>query len=127
VTVEPATLRFRTDPDLLRHVLGNLVRNSVEAAIAGGETKVNVAASLTPDEVVVAVEDNGPGIPEGTMDKVFESFYTTKSFGTGLGLPIARSLTAALGGQLLLRARKGGGTRAEVHLPAAGAYSVTEV
>jgi two-component system sensor histidine kinase HydH len=127
VTVEPATLRFRTDPDLLRHVLGNLVRNSVEAANAGGETKVNVAASLTPDEVVVAVEDNGPGIPEGTMDKVFESFYTTKSFGTGLGLPIARSLTAALGGQLLLRVRKGGGTRAEVHLPAAGAYSVTEV
>ena len=123
--VESAPLRFRTDPDLLRHVLGNLVRNSAEAAITG--VTVNVAASLARDEVVIAVEDNGPGIPEDAMQKVFESFYTTKPFGTGLGLPIARSLTAALGGQLLLRVRDGGGTRAEVRLPAARAHYVTEV
>jgi signal transduction histidine kinase len=127
VNVQPAKLHFRTDPDLLRHVLGNLVRNSVEAAIAGSEAIVNIAASLAHDEVVIAVEDNGPGIPEDTMERVFESFYTTKSFGTGLGLPIARSLTAALGGKLVLRPRDGGGTRAEVRLPAAGAHHVAEV
>ena len=82
-------------------------------------------AKRTADAVLIVVKDNGPGIPEQDKSKVFESFYTTKSFGTGLGLPIARSLTAALGGQLELRSLDGG-TRAEVRLPAARAEEVME-
>ena len=112
-----APIQFRTDPDLLRHVLANLVRNATEATAGVADAFVDVWASAPDSTVLIVVEDNGPGIPEGEQDRVFESFYTTKSFGTGLGLPIAKSLTAALGGELLLRPREGGGTRAELRLP----------
>jgi two-component system sensor histidine kinase HydH len=122
VRVERASLRLRTDPELLRHVLGNLTRNAVEAAA----TTVRIGATVAADAIVITVEDNGQGIPGAIMDRVFESFYTTKSFGTGLGLPIAKSLTAALGGSLVLRPRDGGGTQAQLRLPAAGAPKLME-
>ena len=123
VHVQPAALRFRTDPDLLNHVLVNLVRNAVEA----DAVNVQVNARLTPDALVITIEDDGCGIPEHAIDKVFESFYTTKSFGTGLGLPIALTLTNALGGTVRFRRRHGTGTLAEVRLPATGAAEVAEV
>lgn len=122
VRIDSSTLRLRTDPELLRHVLTNLARNAVEATAA----TVKVAVCGLPDTVLITVEDDGPGIPQKAMEKVFESFYTTKAFGTGLGLPIASSLTAALGGSLLLRHRDGGGTVAEVRLPSARAGTVME-
>jgi signal transduction histidine kinase len=125
VRIDPAAISFRTDPDLLSHVLSNLIRNAVEAVGPGQQAEVHVCATLSAGEVIIAVEDNGPGIPERAKSKVFESFYTTKSFGTGLGLPIARSLTVALGGQLELRGVQRG-TRAEVRLPAACAPEVME-
>ena len=125
VCIGAAAITLRTDPDLLRHVLANLVRNSVEAVGPGQAAEVRVEAKRTAGAVLIAVEDNGPGIPEQDTNKVFESFYTTKSFGTGLGLPIARSLTAALGGRLELRSVDRG-TRAEVRLPAAGAEELME-
>jgi two-component system sensor histidine kinase HydH len=125
VRIEPAAIPFRTDPALLGHVLSNLIRNAIEAVGPGGQAEVRVEAILTSDTVVIAVEDDGPGIPEQDRTKVFESFYTTKSFGTGLGLPIAKSLTTALGGQLELRHVQRG-TRAEIRLPAPGAQRVME-
>ena len=125
VRIDSAAISFRTDADLLRHVLGNLIRNAVEAIGPGQMAEVYVEATRNADTVVIVVEDNGPGIPEQDKIKVFDSFYTTKSFGTGLGLPIARSLTAALGGQLELRSVVRG-TRAEVRLPLTGGEMAME-
>jgi two-component system sensor histidine kinase HydH len=122
VSIEPASVRFSTDPDLLRHVLGNLIKNAVEA----GAACVNATARMDGDALVITVEDNGPGIPADSLDKVFESFFTTKAFGTGLGLSIAKSLTAALGGTLALSARDSRGISAEVRLSATGAQTYTE-
>jgi len=109
-------IRLRTDPGLLRQVLSNLIRNSCEAMADDPAGWVKVSAVATGRDLLIAVEDNGPGIPDAQRGKVFESFYTTKSFGTGLGLPIARSLTGALGGVFTLTPRNGGGMRAEVLL-----------
>lgn len=116
VQIDGKPLRFRSDAEILRQVLGNLIRNAVEAIGADPGGWVRVSAEAAGNTVVLAVEDNGPGIPEGCADKVFESFFTTKSFGTGLGLSICRSLTEALGGTLELKRRPGGGVRAEVRL-----------
>ncbi len=118
-------LRFKTDPDLLKTALLNLVRNAVEALDwQGGEIRLE---ALRPRRggLILAVEDDGPGIPEEARPHLFEPFYTTKAFGTGLGLPIARKLAEALGGQLRLVARQPRGTRAELILPGAETELVT--
>lgn len=112
--------RLRTDPDLLKQALMNLIRNAVEAleGAEGGEVRV----SLTPGPrggAVIAVEDNGPGIPEHIRGKLFQPFHTTKAFGTGLGLSIARKLAESLGGELRLEPAAPHGTRAELALPRA--------
>jgi signal transduction histidine kinase len=115
--IDSGPIRFRSDAGLLLHVLRNLVRNA-EDAVAGNPTgSVDVSAAIRGNSVLISVEDNGPGIPKDSEKKVFDSFYTTKPFGTGLGLPIARTLAEALQGDLKLKPRPGGGVRAEVCLP----------
>ncbi len=118
IAVEPAACRFRTDPDLLRRALLNLVRNAVEAAAETPDAAVRVAmAGYAGGGAVVSVEDNGPGIPDKVRRRLFEPFHTTKASGTGLGLSITRKLAEALGGRLELRAAAPRGTRAELIFP----------
>ena len=59
--------------------------------------------------VEVAVTDSGPGVPPEVIDKVFDPFYTTKSGGLGMGLPISRSIIEAHGGRLWAEHARGGG------------------
>jgi len=127
IDIASSPVRFRTDPQMLRQVLTNLIRNSCEALSERQDGLVQVTLEVSHDDVVICVDDNGPGIPEEQREKVFESFYTTKSFGTGLGLPIAGSLSAALGGAFSLKPRPGGGLRAEVRLPGAALPQANEV
>jgi signal transduction histidine kinase len=65
----------------------------------------------------VSILDRGPGIPPDTRERVFEPFYTTKSGGTGLGLPVVKRLMDLQGGSITLGDREGGGTAAEITLP----------
>jgi len=64
--------------------------------------------------IVWRVEDEGPGIEE--IDKVFKPFYTTKPYGTGLGLPLARRFMRNLGGDVKVRNRPEGGTLVEIYV-----------
>jgi signal transduction histidine kinase len=110
--------RFQTDPDLLKQALLNLVRNSVEALEETGGGEVRLKASRgSGGGLVIAVEDNGPGLPEQVRARLFEPFQTTKASGTGLGLSIARKLVAALGGRLELTPLNPHGTRAQLVFP----------
>jgi signal transduction histidine kinase len=68
--------------------------------------------------VHVAVEDNGPGIPDELRDRLFRPFVSQTGGGTGLGLAIARELSVALGGRLDLETEVGRGSRFELVLPA---------
>lgn len=115
---QPAAWRFRTDPDLLKQALLNLVRNSIEALSETPGGEVRLAASHQPGSgLIISVEDNGPGIPEPLRGKLFEPFQTTKASGTGLGLSITRKLAAALGGRLELAPVNPHGTRARLVFP----------
>ncbi len=114
--VSAADLALRTDPELLKQILLNLLRNGVEAArgTAGAHVTLEVAAA---GEVVFTVSDSGPGFTAEAERHLFEPFFTTKAMGTGLGLSISRKLAELLGGRLTAANGAGGGARLELHLP----------
>ena len=106
-------------PDDLRRALVNLVDNAVRHA----RTSVEVEAAATADGVLVAVHDDGAGIPEAERDRVFERFTRLDEArdrdegGSGLGLAIVRELVRAHGGEVRLGDTPGGGLRVELTLP----------
>lgn len=108
----------RLDPAKIRQVLVNLVQNAGEAMGEGGG-RVTVRATTVPQgDVVLAVEDDGPGIPPAEVPRLFEPFYTTKFTGTGLGLTISKSLVEQHGGRMEVDSEPGRGTTFFVFLPA---------
>jgi signal transduction histidine kinase len=115
-------LRVRADVDLVRQVLVGLLVNAVEAAGRNGE--INLDAQSGDGVVEIAVADSGPGVPTELRTRIFEPFFTTRARGTGLGLPIARQIVEAHGGKLEVGARRGGGARFVVRLPAAPATAI---
>jgi signal transduction histidine kinase len=111
-------LEVRGDEDLLERGFENLVRNAADAAEAGGG-HVEVTAELAEDQVLVRVEDDGPGLPPGHPEDG-RPFFTTKPGGLGLGLPIARKVLLLHGGHLSLGNREPRGVTARVSLPVGG-------
>jgi len=116
---------FEGDADRLRQVLMNLVGNAVKFTTRG---HVLVSVHVTPDRaasplVRVAVSDTGIGIPEGTLERLFEKFTqadmsTTRRYGgTGLGLAISKSLVQLMGGRIDAVSRQGEGSTFTVLLP----------
>ena len=118
ILVTEGSIRFRTDAALLTQALLNLVRNATEAVPTNeaGEVRVEAGTSEKGD-VVIKVNDTGPGIPAGVRSRLFEPFVTTKTFGTGLGLAITRKLVRSLGGELEIASGPRGGTTAAIRLP----------
>jgi len=105
--------RIVADKDKLVQVFLNLCKNAVEAMSDGGTLEIR--CRVADDNVLVEVSDTGAGLPEG-MD-VFELFKTTKTQGTGLGLPVVRQIVAAHGGSVEARNRDAGGASFAVSLP----------
>ena len=116
-----------TAPDRLDHVvrpvaLRRALRNLVENAIRYGG-RADVALRAGPDDIVIEVDDSGPGIPEDRLEDVFEPFVrlegsrSVETGGVGLGLSTARSIVRAHGGELTLANRPEGGLRAVIRLP----------
>lgn len=121
VEVEGEFGRAAVDAALLRRALVNLIRNAAEAATSGGSGRVVVRGESTPEGAVVAVEDDGPGVPEGEASKVFVPFYSTKESGTGLGLALVAKIAALHGGAVSVeRSARLGGARFVLSLSAAG-------
>jgi signal transduction histidine kinase len=104
------------DPERLRQVLLNLVRNSIEAMPEGGTLAVRTRAA--PDGVEIDVEDTGVGFADEAP--IFDAFFTTKPTGTGLGLSIVHRIVADHRGTIRVRSRPGH-TCFTVTLPAAAA------
>jgi PAS domain S-box-containing protein len=97
----------------LQQVILNLVMNAIEAMNSVGDRArqlVITTRKIHRDEVQVTVEDSGTGIDPQTIDKIFDSFYTTKPGGMGMGLSICRSIVQNHGGRLWATANDGPGT-----------------
>lgn len=110
----PSLPLVHVDREKITQVLLNLAKNAVEAmSEAGGVLRLR--GRHEDAYVVVEVADDGGGIPEGI--DVFEPFATTKCYGTGLGLPVAKQIVAAHGGELDYRSEPGRGTTFRLRLP----------
>jgi len=107
---------FAADPDLLEDVLTNLVRNAADAMQGGGRIALSFARE--GNDVLMQVDDDGPGIPERIRETLFRPFVSTKSGGTGLGLALARKIVEAHGGTIEAHQSPLGGARFEIRLPA---------
>jgi two-component system, NtrC family, sensor histidine kinase HydH len=105
------------DAERLRQVMMNLTLNALEAAPKGG--RVRVTARAVDRDVVLAVDDSGPGIPPENAERIFEPFFTTKAAGSGLGLPIVHAIVTQHGGSIGYEKSPLGGTRFWVRLPRA--------
>ncbi|MGB2716541.1 MAG: ATP-binding protein [Vicinamibacterales bacterium] len=108
-------LVVRADAEMLRAALLNLLLNACQA----GGSSIEVVSSVAGDRCRIAVLDRGSGIPDEVLEHVFDTFYTTKKSGTGLGLPIVKRLMELQDGTIALRARSEGGTMAEITIPLA--------
>ncbi len=115
----PARLTVQGRLLALKRVFANLVGNAVKYGAAA-----RVALGVEGALAIVTIEDDGPGLPPDELERVFEPFYRVEDSrnretgGTGLGLPIARNILRAHGGDVVLGNRQGGGARATVTLPA---------
>jgi len=119
---EGAFVDLPGDEALLRQALLNLVRNAAES-VRGVAEHPQVTISGTMEELAgrkwqrICVSDNGPGIPEHDLPKIFLPFYTTKSEGTGLGLAVVQKVALQHGGSIEARNRQGGGAEFMLWLP----------
>lgn len=113
--------RVQVDAARLSQVVLNLLKNGLEAMTDGGtltvRTRTRYGRSGSP-EVEIAVTDTGVGIAREDMDHLFIPFFTTKTEGTGLGLPICERIVEAHGGELDVTSRPGHGSTFLVRLPA---------
>ncbi len=120
--VASAPARLSIDPARMRQVLGNLMANALQHTPRGGH--VRLAARQEAGAAVLEVEDDGAGIPAEALPHIFERFYradpsrSEEEGGSGLGLPIARSLVEAHGGTIDAHSRQGEGTTFTIRLPA---------
>jgi two-component system sensor histidine kinase TtrS len=103
----------------LEEVLLNLLQNAVDATEGVAEGKVLVRATSANGMVEVSVADNGVGLDDDAMSRLFETFFTTKSLGLGLGLSVSRNIIESHGGRLWAEQMQGGGARFHFTLPVA--------
>ncbi len=128
VDIAPDVPELLADPQQLRQLFTNLMTNAIEAMTPGGH--VDVRASLVPGDaepsspgqplsaqVKIEVRDNGPGISEDDLERIFNPFFTTKPQGTGLGLSIVRKVVDAHDGIIDATSAPGRGTTFRVTLP----------
>lgn len=113
---------FWGDATQIQQVFVNLLHNAMQAVDArNGVIRISTTATRSADRLTIDVVDNGPGIDPRHADEIFEPFFTTKSSGgTGLGLPTARRIVKAHGGELVLLKSHRGVTVFRVVLPCSG-------
>jgi PAS domain S-box-containing protein len=128
---EPITLerRFRAsgvlaavDAEQFERVIINLTSNAVQAMIGDAPTtkagRILVATEFLADQVQISIQDAGPGIAAEVLPHVFEPLFTTKSFGTGLGLPTVKQIVEGHGGTISIDSVLGRGTTVRICLSA---------
>ena len=111
------------DKDRLRRAVINVFENAYEALGEGAvdspvcEQLVVLYTGESHHRIEIVIEDNGPGIPADVLPRIFEPLYSTKGFGMGLGLPVARQIMELHGGGIEIETEEGCGTRVCLWLP----------
>jgi two-component system, sporulation sensor kinase E len=114
-SLSPSVPSLRIDPRYIKQALLNLIKNAVAAMPGGGVLRVETVRA--GEDVQVRISDTGTGISEQIMDKIFEPYFTTKPFGTGLGLTIVFKIVKEHFGDISVTSRVGEGTTVTLSLP----------
>jgi len=123
---DPGLPLMRLPPAPLEQALHNLIDNALDAMEHTGG-RLDIGAKVRGENVEIAVRDTGPGIDAGVMPRIFEPFFSTKEVGkgAGLGLSIAYSIAASLGGQVTAQSAPGQGAAFVLRLPLPAAATAT--
>jgi two-component system, NtrC family, sensor histidine kinase HydH len=108
---------LKADPDMLYRAMLNLFVNAIQSMKGGGALYVNIWEA--EDRVLLGIGDNGCGISEENMRRIFNPFFTTKGRGSGLGLSIVKKIIEGHGGSIWLKSQEGVGTKVMIELPLA--------
>jgi nitrogen fixation/metabolism regulation signal transduction histidine kinase len=108
VDVVPESLEVYADRQLLDQVLVNLVKNAADAMQGAKSRKLRLSGKMDFGRVLLRIRDNGPGIPEETMDQIFVPFFTTKKDGSGIGLGLSRQIMTAHQGEIVVESDRSG-------------------
>jgi signal transduction histidine kinase len=128
-TLGLGNLEVPFDPSRLRRAVINLMNNACEAMVGTGDDpsrfntahpRLEISSFRDGPDAVIRVSDNGPGISPENLVKIREPLYTTKSFGTGLGLPAVEKILEQHGGHLRIDSVVGRGSQFDIHLPIEG-------
>ena len=117
------SLTARAEPELLARAVANLMRNALR--YAGQAGPVRISAQPHGEQIILTVSDQGPGVPEAELERIFEPFYrpdtarTREAGGTGLGLAIVRTCVEACQGTVSAQNRQPAGLEVAIRLPAA--------
>jgi PAS domain S-box-containing protein len=114
-----AFVEVMADALLLKQAITNLVENAVKS-YNGTAGTVAISARSSGGRICIEISDNGDGIEPDNLDKVFLPFFSTRTDGTGLGLPLAKKIVDLHNGELVVRSVWGKGTTVQVVLPASG-------
>ncbi len=118
----------RADADKLRQVFTNVIDNAIDAMESNaGERRLEIGIrALVPGAAAVAIRDNGCGIPQDKLSRIFNPFYTSKANGTGLGMGIAKKVMDAHNGRIEVRSQVGAGTEFLISIPISDALRTAE-
>ena len=116
-TEYPPDLKVFVDSEKLKQVFLNLIFNSVQAMSEGGEISIRAFRDADSPWATFEVKDNGAGMSQETVARVFEPFFTTRQRGTGLGLAIVKKIVDLHGGKIEVSSEFGKGTKFRIHLP----------
>ena len=91
--VVPETLELTADSELIEQILINILKNAIQALDSQQNAKIDLTSRIDEGgRIIIQVSDNGPGIPEDVLEKIFIPFFTTKEHGTGIGLSLSRQI-----------------------------------
>lgn len=119
--LDPALPAFQADEGQLWQAILNLVRNALEAMPDGGTLAIRTAAA--PGLIRLSVHDTGKGMTPAEMEQVFKPFFSTKTGGTGLGLPLTQQIITEHGGQIRCESAPGQGTTFHIEFPVRNAQT----
>jgi two-component system, sporulation sensor kinase E len=106
---------LKLDPKYLKQAVLNLVKNAISAMPDGGILRVST--QLRGDQVLFRISDNGVGMSADVRDKIFEPYFTTKDFGSGIGLTLVYKVVKEHMGDISVLSREGRGTTFTITLP----------
>ncbi|MBN1113988.1 MAG: ATP-binding protein, partial [Oligoflexia bacterium] len=107
---------IEADPLQIKETISNILNNAYDA-VPKEDGKIDITTENRGDYIGIFIKDNGIGIPDEHMQKIFDPFFSTKAKGTGLGLAVCRQIVDFHKGKILIESKPGKGTTVNIELP----------